>query len=439
MAAASGDAAEPDASARKPETGNRKPSEPDPEVSPLLAAARRAMNPNGETASVAGLQTVDEQLAAMGLEDDTERLYRRIGEEEEKPVSGFRGPVSGEQQTADAARSEGESVGAASSRDDRNPDSGQISVGAASSRDDQNPDSGQISAGAGSGRDERRPETRSLARQAPTPVDGSDPAEDANPAPALSTGAGAGPAGDGRSPETRIAAAPGDADEQEPPARKPETGNRKPDPSAPESPPTKQTTNQQTTNNQQPAAGRQANPPTDQLSTGAGAGPAGEEPSPEARMAAASGDAAEPDAPARKPETGNPKPAPSAQPDSDLVLGPLGRHPAGEVLQRFHAALQAGNIAGVARSFAPDARMDSLRGRNEIAEHFRTGLDSVESRRVKLKVRRLGRDDDGWRVEADLDVRVDRNGNRENLLAGRSNFLLTGRGDQLLISRLEVE
>jgi len=83
--------------------------------------------------------------------------------------------------------------------------------------------------------------------------------------------------------------------------------------------------------------------------------------------------------------------------------------------------------------------MDSLRGRNEIAEHFRTGLDSVESRRVKLKVRRLGRDDDGWRVEADLDVRVDRNGNRENLLAGRSNFLLTGRGDQLLISRLEVE
>ena len=175
MTAAPGDAAESDAPARKPETGNRKPSEPDPEVSPLLAAARRAMDPDGETASVAALQTVDEQLAAMGLENDTNRLYRRIGEEEEKPVSGFRRPVSGEQQTADAARSEGESVGAASSRDDRNPDSGQIS-------------------------------------------------------------AGAGPAGDGRSPETRIAAAPGDADEQEPPARKPETGNRKPDPSAPESP-----------------------------------------------------------------------------------------------------------------------------------------------------------------------------------------------------------
>ena len=156
-------------------------------------------------------------------------------------------------------------------------------------------------------------------------------------------------------------------------------------------------------------------------------------------MAAEPGDAAEPDAPARKPETRNPKPAPSAQPDSELVLGPLGRHPAGRVLQRFHAALQAGNIAGIAGSFAPDARMDSLRGRDEIAEHFRSALNPADSRRVNLKVRRLGREDGGWRVEADLDVRVDRNGHRENLLAGRSNFLLTGRGDQLMIARMDLE
>ena len=51
------------------------------------------MNPDGEIATVAALQTVDEQLAAMGLEDDTERLYRRIGEDE---------TVDGERFTADA-------------------------------------------------------------------------------------------------------------------------------------------------------------------------------------------------------------------------------------------------------------------------------------------------------------------------------------------------
>jgi hypothetical protein len=156
-------------------------------------------------------------------------------------------------------------------------------------------------------------------------------------------------------------------------------------------------------------------------------------------MAANETETAEPDAPARKPEPGNPKPAPSAQTNSELVLGPLGRHPAGEVLQRFHAAMQAGNIAGIAGSFAPDARMDSLRGRDEIVDHFRSALNPADSRQVNLKVVRLGREDGGWRVEADLDVRVDRSGAREDLLVGRSNFLLTGRGDQLMISRMDLE
>ena len=101
--------------------------------------------------------------------------------------------------------------------------------------------------------------------------------------------------------------------------------------------------------------------------------------------------------------------------------------------------MQAGNIAGVAGSFAPDARMDSLRGRDRIADHFRSALNPADSRQVDLKVLRLGREDGGWRVEAELDVRVDRSGSRENLLAGRSSFLLAESGDQLLITRMEVE
>ena len=182
---------------------------------------------------------------------------------------------------------------------------------------------------------------------------------------------GAGPAGDDRGPESRIASAPAETAETGRPARKPETGNRKPSP--------------------------------------------------------------------RKPETGNPKPAPEARSDSELTLGPLATHPAGEALKRLHAALAAGNIAGVAGAFAPDARMGELRGRDEIAEHFRTGLDSAETRRVKLKVHRLGRDEDGWRVEADLDLRVDRGGASRTLLTGRSNLWLAERGGRLLITRMEPE
>ena len=59
-----------------------------PEITPLLAAARRAMNPGGYPKPVAALPSVDEQLAAMGLESDTERLYRRMGDEKKETVDG---------------------------------------------------------------------------------------------------------------------------------------------------------------------------------------------------------------------------------------------------------------------------------------------------------------------------------------------------------------
>ena len=391
IASAPSDNAITDPPARKPETGNPKPSSSssDPEVSPLLAAARRAMNPNGETGNVAALQTVDEQLAAMGLAGDTERLYRRIGEEdgdeEEKPVSGFRVPVSGERQAATAEIGE---VSSAGGGDGSESLAGQAPTGFGG---DDGSDDGEADAVAVPGTRNPKPETstpglpenRSLAGQAPTGLGGDDGSTGRESA----TGAGAGRAGDERGPESRIAAAPSDAAEPGLPARKPETGNPKPAQSAPS--------------------------PQDAPSTADGT------------IAAASG----------RPSVG----AGSGREKSELVLGPLGQHPAGEVLQRFHAAMQAGNIAGLAGSFAPDARMDSLRGRDEIADHFRSALNPADSRSVNLKVLRLGREDGGWRVEADLDVRVDRSGAREELLVGRSSFLLGGRDDQLLITWMETE
>jgi len=476
VAAASTEPAESGVSAPKPETGNPKPlsSSSDTEVSPLLAAARRAMNPNGKIATVAALQTVDEQLAAMGLEDDTARLYRRIGEEEKRPVSGSRAPDSGSGDDGTETEAD-ESPNAGTSKDGEASLAGQAptpvdgsvpavdsdpvsesstSAGTGLAGDGRGPgtenavarsDVGESEAAASPETRNRKPETaeptitdsQSLAGQAPTPVDGSVPAVDSDPVSELSTSAGAGPAGDGRGPGAENAVARSDVGESEAVAS-PETRNRKPETAEP------------TITDSQSLAGQAPTPvdgsvpavdsdPVSESSTSVGAGPAGDERGTESRIAANETETAKPDAPARKPESGNPKPVPSAQTASELVLGPLGRHPAGEVLQRLHSAMQTGNIAGIAGSFAPDARMGSMRGRQQIADHFRTGFDSADSRQVTLKVLRLGRDDDAWRVETNLDVRVDRDGANQTLLSGRSNFLLVERGGRLAIDRLEIE
>jgi len=72
----------------------------DTEPTPLLLAARRAMNPNGDGLSeVATLPTVDEQLAAMGLADDTERLYRKMNQRS----STERGAAAGKARAGDVA------------------------------------------------------------------------------------------------------------------------------------------------------------------------------------------------------------------------------------------------------------------------------------------------------------------------------------------------
>ena len=301
--------------------------------------------------------------------------------EQEETGSGFRVPGSGENQDGGAASSEPGFVGAVSGRD--------------RSAQDAPPTTSEL-------------DSQSLAKQAPTsvassgagehPQTGRDPstsvgaglAGDDVPADAGKDSVGAASSRDDRNPESRIVSAHAETAETDRPARKPETGNPKPAPSAPSA------------QDAPPTASQPANKETSQ--------------------------------PANQP-TG--EPAPQAQ--SDLALGLLATHPAGEVLKRLHAALVAGNIPGIAGSFAPDARMASLRGRDAIADHFRAGFDSADSRQVNLKVLRLGREDDGWRVEADLDVRVRRDASTHALVTGRSSFLLVERGDRMLIDRMELE
>jgi len=147
--------------------------------------------------------------------------------------------------------------------------------------------------------------------------------------------------------------------------------------------------------------------------------------------------------PFRKPETrsstlGSPGNH-SGNAGGELALGPFGSHPVGEVLKRFHSALQAGNIPGIAEAFTRNAQFKEIQGRSSIADHFREMLAGAESRQVDLKVFRLTRDDDRWKVGTELEIRLQRGGPQQNALKGRAELWLVERGKRLAISRLEIE
>ena len=147
--------------------------------------------------------------------------------------------------------------------------------------------------------------------------------------------------------------------------------------------------------------------------------------------------------PFRKPETRSSKLGspgnPSGNAGGELALGPFGSHPVGEVLKRFHSALQAGHIPGIAGAFTRNAQFKEIQGRSSIADHFREMLAGAESRQVDLKVFRLTRDDDRWKVGTELEIRLQRGDPQQNALKGRAELWLVERGKRLAISRLEIE
>ena len=465
-------------SATVAENGKRK-TENDalsaPEVTPLLAAARRAMNPNGHPTPVATLPSVDEQLAAMGLETDTERLYRRMGDEEKEtvdageeqnPVSGFRLPVSGEKQREATADSGPVSVGAGAGRGQSAqdaPPTGESATGAERSRSDTAPTAGSgteqaTGVGAVSDRDQSAPETPSTAElgsrsdTAPTAATSRAPVRkpktvDGTPAESgteQATGVGAVSDRDLSAAETPPAAEPNAESEESDLAMVAENGKRKTgnagnadDNQGPE------TGSRKPKNPARSAVGSRsdtaptAGSDTGQV-TGVGAVSDRDQSAPEAPPTAGSGQA--PEAPARKPSTVNRQPAPSAPPalePGELVLGPLGPHPVGKVLGRLHAVLGDGDVPGVAAVFAGNARLDALVGQGAIAGHFRAMLARADVRRVDLRVRRFERDGAHWRVEAELEIRVLRDGQVQPVLEGRSTLWLAERGGELKITHME--
>ncbi len=147
--------------------------------------------------------------------------------------------------------------------------------------------------------------------------------------------------------------------------------------------------------------------------------------------------------PLRKPETRSSKVGstgnPSGNAGGELALGPFGSHPVGEALKRFHSALQAGNVPGIAGAFTRNAQFKEIKGRSSIADHFREMLAGAESRQVDLKVFRLTRDGNHWQVGTELEIRVQLGRSQHNALKGRAELWLVERGKRLAISRLEIE
>jgi hypothetical protein len=122
-----------------------------------------------------------------------------------------------------------------------------------------------------------------------------------------------------------------------------------------------------------------------------------------------------------------------------LELGPLAIHSAGRVLRALHAAMEAADIDALVALFSIGADYDGVQGASAIRQYFRDRLLSADSRRVDLRVLRLERDGDAWRVTADLEV-LARTGNAtETLTSGRARLWLDERAAALKIVRVEFE
>jgi len=452
-----------------------------PDVSPLLEAARRAMDPDGEQTSDPTLPSVDEQLESMGLATDTERLYRRMLAMESSDRMADRAPVESEANaSAPADPSVPEPPPTADSENEP------ASVGAGPAGEEAGPD------------EESGPEEDSLAGQAPTADSGDEPA---------SVGAGpageeagpnekSGPDGDslaGQAPTADSADEPA-AEDREPaqPMRRLQPGgvvpsvrsvlerNSKSDPEesaaepaaterAGDSPVNRGSTEpavgagpagEETGSNGDSLAGQAPTADSGDEPASVGAGPAGEEASPDEESgpdgdslagqaptadsgnepasvgAGPAGEEASPDEESGPNGDSLAGQAPTVGDSGDLVLGPLASHPVGKLVSKLHRKLEVGHVAGIASLFARDGRIGDVSGHAAIADHFRDWLGDDDFRRVDLRVARMRRQGEAWHVDTDLSIRPAAADAYGFIHKGRTQLVLIEREGRLVIEEM---
>ncbi|MDT8410270.1 MAG: hypothetical protein RQ741_11765 [Wenzhouxiangellaceae bacterium] len=387
------------------QTGIQAGADTDHEVSALLIAARRAMNPASDGVSQADtLPTVDEQLRAMGLKTDTERLYGRMVSQLESPTGEVPATAEHEQDQASAP------VSTAASGPVRESSQAQAEPGTTPTVKPARTS---------------EPVVAQLEAEQPGLVEPTPNAEQASSMAAADSNTTAAPGNDRAYAAVAEAQKSGldpklDADPAQDPARAlvaAESGIAGPATSA--------------------AAETLAATASRQV---VGELPAVDKRPPDTGPADIETVDMEPAGPARAaPETASPAMARTAPPlpDGELQLGFFAAHPAGRLLSAFHAALESGNLPGLVSLFSDDARLDKLRGSKELAEHFRELFERSPERRVKLYMQRLERDGEQWRAEVDLEIVIRSDQRIEKVRSGRSVLQLSGRDGALKIRRLE--
>jgi len=361
----------------------------------LRLAARRAMTLYGDEPGASGSRpSVDEQLRQMGLETDTERLYRRM-------MEGQPAPSEVPDRADGASGTTGEGSASATPRHSGAADSSVRGSGAADSslRGSGAADSSFRHSGAAEGG------TRNLPDVPPTRITAPNEIPDHASGVSGTTGEG------GVSPTPRHSGAA-------------EGGTR----NLPDEPPTRITAPNEIPDHASGVSG----------TTGEGgvSGTTGE--------GSASATTGEGGASATTGEEGTPATTGVAGPErlppldpGALVLGPMASSPPGQLLAGLKRDLEQGNLAGLMSRFAGRARHDGLRGVDEIAAHYRELFEHLAPRQVDLRARRIARDGDGWRVEADLAIRGYRAGDLVTARDGRVVLRLDQRDGRLQIARLE--
>ena len=351
-------------------------SEPGADVdSALLAAAREAMR-LGES-EYTHLPSVDEQLAAMGLDTDTERLYRRIRASAESAPAGPAAADRSSTRSAPAPSSPAQPVTATEAPGgepvDAGADVGADSIGDAGVEPASPMRDPTDSAPAGAVTRSGSPGTSSTAPRAA--VSGPLP-EDLALVAADSIGAA-------------------DVESESPMVSSIESA------------------------------------PTDSASTDAIASTGS---SVESEIEPAIRPAQSPATAFAPPQATEPRPLPELE-ASELTLGLLSSQPQGTVLRAYVSAIESGDLVALLTQFDRQARHGVLRGSEPIARHYQALFASHAPRRVALRVLRARQNGARWEIEVELLIEGLQSGQLVAAREGRASFTLAG--NPLRIHRLE--
>ncbi|MCA1778401.1 MAG: hypothetical protein LC637_03165 [Xanthomonadaceae bacterium] len=131
--------------------------------------------------------------------------------------------------------------------------------------------------------------------------------------------------------------------------------------------------------------------------------------------------------------------------DTGLALGPIATHAVGQTLSAWHNDLEAGRLASLLRQFDANAQIHAADGRHRADRYYQNLLQTGQSLQVNLRVLRVQRQQQLWRVEASVAITrqpVSKQGRPADqpgpsIAPQHTTLWMREHGERLLITRIE--